>query len=290
MEMINELRRITKHVRDRVSPAVVGIGRNGRGTGLVIAAGQVLTNAHNLRDRTTSVTFADGRVEQATAAGIDAEGDLAVLTVDTLDLAPPEWAAEPVGAGDVVFACGADGRVTMGLVSATGRSFRGPRGRRIHGSVEHTAPLGRGSSGGPVVDPDGRLVAINTHRIDFGFYLAVPADTELRSRVDELAAGRSPEHRRLGVAIVAARVAARLRRAVGLPERDGLLVRAVEDDSPAATAGIAPGDLLVKAGGAELRTADDLFAALDAAGDTLEVQLVRGVDERSVTVVFAPAS
>ena len=290
MEMIDELRRATKQVREQVGPAVVAIGRNGRGTGFVVAAGQVLTNAHNLRDRTTSVTFADGRVEQATAAGVDEEGDLAVLTVDTGALAPLEWATEPVEAGDVVFACAAGGRVTMGLVSAIGRSFRGPRGRRIHGSVEHTAPLGPGSSGGPVLDPNAKLVALNTHRIGFGFYLAVPADADLRARVDALAAGRSPEHRRIGVAIVPSRVAARLRRAVGLPEREGLLVRAVENGSPAANAGIVAGDLLVKAGGVELRTADDLFSALDADGESLVVELVRGVDEHSVTVVFAPAS
>ena len=224
MEMIDELRRATKQVREQVGPAVVAIGRNGRGTGFVVAAGQVLTNAHNLRDRTTSVTFADGRVEQATAAGVDEEGDLAVLTVDTGAIAPLEWATEPVEAGDVVFACAAGGRVTMGLVSAIGRSFRGPRGRRIHGSVEHTAPLGPGASGGPVLDPNAKLVALNTHRIGFGFYLAVPADADLRARVDALAAGRSPEHRRIGVAIVPSRVAARLRRAVGLPEREGLPV------------------------------------------------------------------
>jgi serine protease Do len=290
MEMIDELRRTTKQVRDRVGPAVVTIGRNGRGTGIVVAAGQVLTNAHNLRDRTTSVTFADGRVEQATAAGVDEEGDLAVLTVDTGALAPLVWATEPVEAGDVVLACAAGGRVTMGLVSATGRSFRGPRGRRIHGTVEHTAPLGPGSSGGPVLNPDAELVALNTHRIGFGFYLAVPADSELRSRVDALAAGRSPEHRRIGVAIVPSRVAARLRRAVGLPEREGLLVRAVEHGTPAANAGIVAGDLLVKAGGVELRTADDLFGALDAGGETLVVDFVRGVDEHSVTVVFATVS
>jgi S1-C subfamily serine protease len=290
MEMIDEVRRVTKQVREQVGPAVVAIGRNGRGTGIVVAPGQVLTNAHNLRDTTTSVTFADGRVDQATAAGVDEEGDLAVLTVDTGAITPLEWATEPVEAGDVVFTSAAGGRVTMGLVSATGRSFRGPRGRRIHGSVEHTAPLGPGSSGGPVVDPNAKLVALNTHRIGFGFYLAVPADADLRARVDALAAGRSPEHRRIGVAIVPSRVAARLRRAVGLPEREGLLVRAVEDGSPAANAGIVAGDLLVKAGGVELRTADDLFSALDAAGENLEVDFVRGVDEHSVTVVFTPAS
>ena len=92
-----------------------------------------------------------------------------------------------------------------------------------------------------------------------GFYLAVPADATLRERVDQLAAGQSPTHRRLGVSIAPAHVARRLRRAVGLPERDGLLVRGVEDGSPAAAAGITTGDLIVSAGGRDVGTADDLL-------------------------------
>ena len=78
-------------------------------------------------------------------------------------------------------------------------------------------------------------------------------------------------------------VASQLRRAVGLPERDGLLVREVEDNSPAAKAGIAEGDLLVAVGGMAIATADDLYEALAGEG-ALELTLVRGTEERTVTV------
>ena len=76
----------------------------------------------------------------------------------------------------------------------------------------------------------------------------------------------------------------RLRRAVGLPERDGLLVRDVEDDSPAAAAGIQEGDLIVGADGRSIRDADDLFAAIEATaeGGSLRLVLVRGTEEREV--------
>ena len=111
------------------------------------------------------------------------------------------------------------------------------------GAVEHTAPLMPGSSGGPVVDLDGRLLGINTNRLGNGFYLAIAADAALRDRVTALGRGESPTRRRLGVGLAPSHVARRLRRAVGLPERDGLLVREVEEDSPAAKAGIAEGDL-----------------------------------------------
>ena len=140
-------------------------------------------------------------------------------------------------------------RVTFGFVSGTGRSFRGPRGRRVAGAVEHTAPLMPGSSGGPVVDLAGNLLGINTNRLGNGFYLAIAADATLRDRVNALGRGESPKRRRLGVGLAPSHVARRLRAAVGLPEREGLLVREVEDDSPAAKAGIAEGDLLVAVGG-----------------------------------------
>jgi serine protease Do len=153
----------------------------------------------------------------------------------------------------------------------------------VAGAVEHTAPLMPGSSGGPVVDLDGRLLGINTNRLGNGFYLAIAADAALRDKVTALGRGESPTRRRLGVGLAPSHVARRLRHAVGLPERDGLLVREVEDDSPAAKAGIAEGDLIVAVGTTPITSADDLFDAL--AGDgALEITLVRGADELKVTV------
>jgi serine protease Do len=153
----------------------------------------------------------------------------------------------------------------------------------VAGAVEHTAPLMPGSSGGPVVDLDGRLLGINTNRLGNGFYLAIAADAALRDRITALGRGESPKRRRLGVGLAPSHVARQLRRSVGLPERDGLLVREVEDDSPAAKAGIAEGDLLVAVGGTPIGSADDLFEALAGEG-SLEITLVRGTDERTVTV------
>ncbi len=169
-------------------------------------------------------------------------------------------------------------------MSAIARAFRGPGGRRIEGSVEHTAPLAPGSSGGALLDAAGQLVGINTNRIGEGFYLALPADAALRGRVDALARGESPTRPRLGVAVAPSHVARRMRRSVGLPERDGILVRGVEDDSLAAAAGIQAGDLIVEAGGKPITDADDLHAALASLELPFEVKLVRGTDERTVRV------
>ncbi|MBO0731620.1 MAG: PDZ domain-containing protein, partial [Acidimicrobiaceae bacterium] len=182
-------------------------------------------------------------------------------------------------------------RLTSGAVSAVDRSFRGPRGRLIVDALEHTAPLGRGSSGGPIVDSEGRLLGVNTHRLGEGFYAAVPATAELRDRLQGLAQGVSPVRLRLGIAVAPTGAARRLRSAVGLPERDGVLVRGVEEGGPAASAGIASGDLIVSAGGRQVAGFDDLLRALDGVGDdrTLVVGIVRGVEEREVTVTFPAA-
>jgi serine protease Do len=296
MTVLEELQAAVATVAERIGPATVTIGRDRRGAGIVIADGRVLTNAHNLRDRTTQVTFADGRATQAEVLVADADGDLAVLAVDTTGAAPVEWSTTAPRAGQIVFATGrarhGNLRVTFGAVSAVDRAFRGPGGRRITGSVEHTAPLARGSSGGPLADAEGRLVGVNTHRLDDGFYLAIPSGAELRERVDRLAAGQAPSRRRLGIAVAPSYVARRLRRAVGLPERDGLLVRSVEDGSPAAAGGLAGGDLITSANGTDVRNADDLWAVLDALGDAEAVDLgiVRGADELTVRVTFDAAA
>lgn len=292
MGALEDIEQAVRDVAERAGPAVVGIGgRRGQGaTGVVVASGQVLTNAHNAYGERVTVTFADGRQATAEVTGSDIDGDVALLAVDTGDVAPPSWADEVPGIGAVVVALANPGgrglRATVGTVSATGRPFAGPRGRRIAGSIEHTAPLAHGSSGGPLLDRAGHLVGMNTHRLRGGFYLALPADTRLREQVDGLARGDTPRRRRLGVALAPAHVARRLRTAVGLDERDGLLVRGVEEGSPAERAGLRQGDLLVTAGGRALTTADVLHEVLDelAEGGPVTLVVLRGTEELTVEV------
>ncbi len=289
MTAIEELQTAVSTLAERVGPSIVGIGRGTRGSGVVIADGKVLTNAHNLRGDEVTVTFADGRQTRGTVAGWDGDGDLAVIDVDTAGATALEWGdGEALSVGTAVFGAGASHgggtRVTFGLVSAVARAFRGPGGRRIDGSVEHTAPLAPGSSGGALLDAAGRLVGLNTNRIGEGFYLALPVDAALRTRIDALGRGESPERPRLGVAVAPNHVARRMRRSVGLPERDGILVRGVEDGSLAEAAGIQAGDLIVEAGGTAIADADDLHTALSTLELPFEVKLVRGTDERTVQV------
>jgi S1-C subfamily serine protease len=294
MTVLDELQAAISQVAEGAGGSVVGIGdRWGRGSGVVIGDGTVLTNAHNVRGDAVTVAFGDGRTAEGTVAGVDADGDLAVVRVDTGGATALEWGETEPAVGTPVFALANPGgrglRVTFGLISGTERTFRGPRGRRIAGSIEHTAPLVRGSSGSPVVDAQGRLLGLNTNRAGDGFYLALPADGELRARVDALARGESRPSPRLGVAVAPPWVARRMRRAVGLGERDGLLIRGVEEGSPADRAGLARGDLIVQAEGRPVGDADDLFQALDGVQGSIRLRVVRGDEEREVAVSLSPA-
>ena len=291
MSVIQELQDVVAGAAEAVGPSVVGLGRGwGRGSGVVTAPGVVITNAHVLRGEEVAVTFADGRTELGRVAGADADLDLAAIAVDTGDAPAVAWDPErpgAVGIGEPVIALANPGgrglRATFGQVSATGRSFRGPRGRRIGGSLEHTAPLPRGSSGGPLVDGEHRLLGLNSIRLEGGLILALPADAAMQRRAEALAAGKATERPRLGIALAPARAARRMRAAVGLPERDGLLVRGVVADSPAAKAGVERGDLLVGVNGNPLSSVDELFDALEAGGG-LSLDVLRGTEERTVDV------
>jgi serine protease Do len=293
MSIVEEFQTAARTVVEAVGPATVRIGRDGgRGVGVVIAEGVVVTNAHNLRGHQVTVNFAEGRVATGEVRGVDGEGDVAVIAVDTGGVTPIAWSDGELPIGTPVWAVARSAfggvRVTRGEVSSVGRSFRGPGGRIIPGSLEHTAPLARGSSGGPLVAADGRLVGLNTHRLGDGFYLALPADSELQTRIAALGEGRSPTRRRLGIALAPGQAARRLRAAVGLEPRDGLLVQGVEDGGPADRAGIRRGDLIVAAGGQNLVHPEDLYVVLAGEGP-LSVVVVRGVEELTVEVTFDAA-
>lgn len=290
MNALSDLGHEVTAIAQQAGGSVVGIGNRWRGgSGLVVAEGRIVTNAHNLHGEAPRVFFADGREAQAQTLGVDADGDLAVLEADTGGAAALEWGdGSSLSVGAPVVALGNPAgngvRVTFGFVSGVGRSFRGPRGRRVSGAVEHTAPLMPGSSGGPIVDVGGRLLGINTNRLGGGFYLAIAADAGLRERVTALGRGEAPRRRRLGIAVAPPHVARQLRRAVGLPELDGILVREVEPDGPAARSGIQEGDLITAAAGRPLTSVDELFDVLAGGEGRLELKLVRGSQERSVEV------
>src|SRR5215472_14685729 len=106
MAILDEVQASIRQLAEGAGSWVVGIGQRwGAGSGVVLAQGQVLTNAHNLRGDQVTVTFADGRTAEGRAAGQDIDGDLAVVEADTGEAPALPWASGPVtGIGTPVFA------------------------------------------------------------------------------------------------------------------------------------------------------------------------------------------
>ena len=146
MSSLEDLTEVLQHIATTVGPVVVGIGHHrGTGSGIVVAEGRVLTNAHNVHAEAVTIRMSDGSRRDGTVAAADADGDLAVIAVDTTGVTPVEWDADArPQIGTPVFALsrsrsGAATRVTFGTVAAVDRGFRGPRNRPITGASS-TAP------------------------------------------------------------------------------------------------------------------------------------------------------
>ncbi|MGC1908621.1 MAG: trypsin-like peptidase domain-containing protein [Candidatus Dormiibacterota bacterium] len=293
MGFAKEFEEAAATAREKAFRSVVGIGtRWPSGSGFVFADGLVVTNAHNVHSENPEVHFGDHSHREATSVTVDRAGDLAVIKVSTEGAFPITWVDGGPMVGTPIFAAanpgGRGARLSFGMVSAFSRDFRGPGGHPISGGFEHTAPLPHGSSGGPVLTMSGELLGINTKRLGEGLYAALQAVPTLHARLEALGKGEAVVRPYLGVGLLPGEVARRLRAAVGLPEREGVLVQHLDDLGPAAQAGLLKGDLLTKANGEELSRAADLHRVLSSAtpGDQLELEIVRGADERQIKVAL----
>src|ERR1700716_1090539 len=113
MGVLQELEEAVGTVATKAGPSVVGIGGGwGQGSGVVVAEGKVLTNAHNVRGAQVTVVFADGRTATGEVAGADLDGDLAIVSVDTTGAPPIEWqtGADSPSVGTAGFALSHPGR------------------------------------------------------------------------------------------------------------------------------------------------------------------------------------
>lgn len=277
---------------DRVSPSVVSlaVGRKrfgqGAGSGVVIAGdGYVLTNAHVVDGAgRVEVTLADGRTVEARPVGGDRATDLAVVRVAASDLVHVRIGPESeLVRGQLVVAIGNplgfDATVSAGVVSATGRSLRGHDGRLVENLVQHTAPLNPGNSGGPLVDFRGHLVGVNTAIIAFaqGMSFAIPSET-VNWVVPKLLADGRVRRAYLGIQGQTVRTSA--------GKATGVLVVSVERGSPAESAGLLQGDIVVEVEGEAVTSIDVLLRALakHSAGAPLELRVKRAGEPRAIRV------
>jgi S1-C subfamily serine protease len=280
---------------DIVGPAVVSIyvgdageaarARGGAGSGVVVTPdGYILTNEHVVqRVQEARVAFVDGRSVPAVVVGRDPSTDLAVLRAQTASLPYAMLStAAPLRAGQLVVAVGNplgfESTVTAGVVSAIGRSLRSRHGRLIEGVVQHTAALNPGNSGGPLVDARGRLVGVNTAIIATaqGIGFAVPAATAQWVLTEILTRGRV-RRAYLGVSVRDRPLDLRLVRALGLPVQRAVEIIGRDDNGPAASSDLRPGDLIVGVNDAPVDGVDALHRQLGRwpVGTALTLHVVR---------------
>lgn len=270
-------------------------GTLAHGSGVLIApGGYALTNSHVVHQSSgVEAELSDGRTLLADLVGDDPQTDLALLRIAG-DTALPHVElgdSNQVRVGDFAIAVGSPfglaRTVTLGIVSALGRTLRSQAGRAIEGVLQTDAPLNPGNSGGPLLDADGRVIGINTAIVlgGQGVCFAVPSNTASFVIRQVLAHGRV-RRARLGVAAEEVVLPAERARELELAAPRGVVVRAVESGSPADRAGLRVGDVLVRCDGAALQTVADLHRLLDheAIDRRVEFQVLRGREKLSVAV------
>lgn len=268
------------------------------GTGFVIDAdGQILTNNHVVENATKlTVRFQSGRTVSAKLVGNDPSTDLALLKVEPkgLNLRVLQLGtSREVEVGDPTVAIGnpygLDLTLTTGVVSAKQRQISAPNGFTIDDVLQTDAAINPGNSGGPLIDAAGRVIGINSQiktgeqgggNVGIGF--AIPIDTAKRLLPD-LRKGGELQRAYVGVGTTAITPEMRL----GIDR--GVLVTGVNPDGPAAKAGLQQGDVITKIDGKDVRSNEDVGAAVGAKkpGDTLKLEVQRAGDRATVEVKLA---
>jgi serine protease Do len=292
-------------------PMPDGMPRIAGGSGFIVSPdGTILTNAHVVLGGDLTVWLDDRRSFEAEVVGLDPTTDVAVIDIDASDLPVlPLGDSEEVRVGDWVMAIGSPGvgggqleqTVTAGIVSAMGRPlqllsqelFADPETRDVAGYaienfIQTDAVINPGNSGGPLLDLSGRVIGITTaiasptgYYLGYGF--AVPSNL-VHGVVEDLVQYGEVRRGRLGVNV--STVVPEDAEFFGLDEVRGVLVQNVQEDGPAASAGIQQGDVLLSIDGEPLESAGDLQQEIAerSPGDDVAIELLRDGETRDVRV------
>jgi serine protease Do/serine protease DegQ len=265
------------------------------GSGVVVdaSAGYIVTNNHVVEDADEiSVGLSDGRVLTGTLVGRDAQVDLAVIKVEPKGLKQIVFAnSGELRVGDFVVAIGnpfgLNQTVTSGIVSALGRSGLGIEG--YEDFIQTDASINPGNSGGALVDLSGRLVGINTAIFtpgggNIGIGFAIPANM-VRAVLSQLVAHGKVQRGYIGMEVQG--LTPDLAEAFGAKRVEGVVVVQVDPDSPAARAGVQPGDVVVQLGDRRIDKLGDYRSqeAVVFAGGKLPISVQRG--GRTLALVLA---
>ena len=277
----------------------------GTGSGFILSPdGKLLTNAHVVDGtKEVKVTLKDGQVYEGKVVGTDPMTDVAVVKINASNLPTVDiGSAEQLNPGEWAIAIGnplgLDNTVTVGIISALGRSSSevGVPDKRVR-FIQTDAAINPGNSGGPLLNAQGQVIGINTAiRADAqGLGFAIPIETAQRVANQLLTTGKAA-HPYLGIHMVT--LNSELRKELNqdkqldfeVSETEGVLVVRVVNDSPAQKAGFKPGDIIVKVGDKPVREAVEVQeqVELSTIGKTLLVEVVR--DGQPKTLKVLPSS
>ncbi|MCC0177008.1 trypsin-like peptidase domain-containing protein [Waterburya agarophytonicola K14] len=277
----------------------------GTGSGFIIGSnGRLITNAHVVDGaEKVLVTLKDGKTYEGKVLGTDSFTDVAVVKIEAKDLptadlgdgeslTPGEWA---IAIGNPL---GLDNTVTVGIISALGRSSSqvGVPDKRVR-FIQTDAAINPGNSGGPLLNSQGQVIGINTAiRADAqGLGFAIPIETAQRI-ANQLFAKGEADHPYLGIHMV--NITEQTREEINqsadfdfiIPQNDGVLVVRVISDSPAAKSGLKPGDIINKVGNSPVKTSLQVQEQVDlsAIGSGLQVEILRNGKLKTLKVVPTP--
>jgi len=256
----------------------------GMGSGTIIdSSGLILTNNHVVGGaEKINVTLWNNVVLEGTIVGLCAVHDIAVVRVNGKDLPAAELGdSDKLRVGQRVYAIGnpfglAGGpSVTSGVVSAVNRTIESERGL-IENLVQTDASINPGNSGGPLLDIEGKVVAISTAIIPFaqGIGFAIPINSAKTCTNDMVSEGGS---RRPWLGVIGLSITVEIARYYGLPVDHGVLVTKVAEGSPAYEAGMADGDIILELDNAETLRIEDLVNEIHKrkVGDTVRIFAIR---------------
>jgi S1-C subfamily serine protease len=301
-EALDAYSQVVVGVSDAIRPAVVNIrGERGRsggaGSGVLFTPdGFLLTNHHVVQgQRRLRVRLNDGREVIGRLVGADPWTDLAVVQADG---SPHPFArlgeSQKLRVGQLVVAIGSpfgfESTVTVGVVSALGRTLRSITGHLVDNVIQTDAALNPGNSGGPLVNSRGQVVGINTAIIHpaQGLCFAIPINMAKHILPQLLKHGRVM-HGYLGLHGRNVPIPKALARGFGLETAGGVEVLAIEREAPADQAGVQEGDVILTIGGRPTPTVDDLHKRLTElpVGVATDIGFLRG--ERRLERLVVPA-